>query len=75
MYKLGGAFIKLGWVFIELGERVEFKCYPNEDDCTVYSLDEAEENWGATDPAEPTENPGDDEEAQEYDDGRNYPID
>ncbi len=70
MYKLGGAVIKLGWVFIEVGERIEFKCYPHDadDPCTVYDLDEAEENWGDSDPAEPTENPGDDEEAQDYDD-------
>lgn len=65
-YKFGGILIHLGWNFIELGERIEFKCYPQGDDwCTVYDLDRAEENWGDTDPAEPTENPGDDEAAQE----------
>ncbi len=74
-YKLGGVFIKLGWVFIGLGERIEFKCYPNEDDCTVYNLDDdaytaimdADHLDQDGDLNDLTENPGDYVEPQDHD--------
>ena len=64
-YKFGGLLIKIGWSFIELGERIEFKFYPQGDDwCTVYDLEEGQYEAEGVLEDDPTENPGNDEEAQ-----------